>query len=71
MKPSENERQSGNEDKECVTISLLLIQRSHPTLRVKPFWITLLYMCAQVCGISVHILVSIHERIQGKAAMAV
>jgi hypothetical protein len=71
MKPSENERQSGNEDKECVTISPLLIQRSHPTLRVKPSWITLLYMCAQVCGINVLILVSIHERIQGEAAMAV
>ena len=71
MKPSGNERQSGNEDRECVTISSLLIQHSHPTLRVKPSWITLLYMCAQVCGIHVSILVSIYERIQGEAAMAV
>jgi hypothetical protein len=71
MKPSENERQSGNEDKECVAISSLLIQRSHPTLRVKPSWITLLYRCAQVRGIHVSVLVSIHERIQGEAAMAV
>lgn len=63
MKPSENERQSGKEDKECVTILPLLTQRSHSTLRVKPFWITLLYMCAQVCGIHVSILVSIHKRI--------
>ena len=71
MKPSEDERQSGNEDKECVTISLLLIQRSHSTLRVKPSWITLLYRCVQVRRIHVPILVSIHERIQGEAAMAV
>jgi hypothetical protein len=71
MKPSENERQSGNEDKECVTVSPLLTQCSHPTLRVKPSWITLLYMYAQVCGTHVSILVSIHERIQGEAAMAV
>jgi hypothetical protein len=71
MKPSENEKQSGNEDKEYVTISPLLIQRSHLTLRVKPFWITLLYMCAQVCGIHVSMLISIHERIQGEAAMVV
>ena len=71
MKPSENERQSGNEDKECVTISPLLIQRSHPTSRGKPSWITSLYKCAQVCGIHVYIVVSIHKGIQGEAAMVV
>ncbi len=68
---SGNERQSGNEGKECVIISSLLIQHSHSTLRAKPSWITLLYMCAQVRGIQVSTLVSIHEHIQGEAVMAV
>ena len=65
MKLSENERQSGNGDKEWVTISPppLLIQRSHPALRVKHSWITLLYVCVQVGRINVSMLVSIHEHI--------
>jgi hypothetical protein len=70
MKPSENEKQSGTK-KGCVTISPLLIQRSRLTLKVKIYRIILLYMYAQVCGIHASILVSIHEHIQGEAAMAV
>jgi hypothetical protein len=42
------------------------------TLRVKASWISLLYMCARVCGIRVPILVSIHDyNTQGETAIAV
>ena len=70
MKPSKNEKKSGTK-KRCITISPLLIQCSCLTLKVRIYQIILLYMYVQVCGIHVSILVSIHEHIQGEAAMAV